>query len=126
MNLFEMLHGGKKDYTKLNYTGYESYLTGERTHPADPNGLQYQFTFSNGYGASVIKFSASYGSDSDLFELAVLKDGYLCYSTDITDDVLGYLSNDEVLETLEKIKNLPSDSDGEGKSDGNNKLSERL
>ena len=47
-----------------------------------------------------------------MFELAVLKFkgednlGELCYDTPITDDVMGYLTNDDVLELLEKIKNL--------------------
>lgn len=30
----------------------------------------------------------------------------ICCSTDITDDVLGYLENDDVLDLLERIKNL--------------------
>lgn len=51
-----------------------------------------------------------------LFEVAVLKkrteDRYdLCYSTPITDDVIGWLNNEEVIEILEKIKNLEGDKD---------------
>ena len=46
----------------------------------------------------------------DLFELAVLYyDGgipFITYSTPITDDVVGNLNNDQVLELLERIKNL--------------------
>lgn len=58
------------------------------------------------------KVFGSYGYEQDLFELAVLKkitdDDYdLCYSTPITNNVLGWLTNEEVLVTLEKIKNLP-------------------
>lgn len=71
----------------------------------------YKFVFQNGYGASVIKHIGSYGYERGLYELAVLikitDDDYdFCYSTPITDNVLGYLTNDEVLEILEKIKNL--------------------
>ena len=48
-----------------------------------------------------------------LFEIAVLKrtiyGWLLCYSTQITDDVIGYLDNEEVIEILEKIKNLEGD-----------------
>lgn len=71
----------------------------------------HKFHFENGYGASVIKHFGSYGYNEDLFELAVLKKGNsgvfdLCYDTPITSDVLGYLTNEEVLELLEKIKNL--------------------
>ena len=72
---------------------------------------QWRFKFENNYGASVIKRWGSYGYMEDQFELAVLyfdEDGKDCitYSTPITDDVIGYLNNDEVLELLEKIKDL--------------------
>lgn len=39
-----------------------------------------------------------------LYELGGVDD--LCYDTPLTDDVIGNLTNDEVLELLEKIKNL--------------------
>ena len=65
------------------------------------------FKFENGYGASVIKHYGSYGYAEDLFELAVLDSiGRLSYDTPITDDVIGHLTNDEVLKLLERIKNL--------------------
>jgi len=42
-----------------------------------------------------------------LFEVAVLdKDGELCYDTPITDDVIGYLTFQEVADTLKKIESL--------------------
>lgn len=49
--------------------------------------------------------------NNGLFEVAVLKkvtDGHykLCYTTPITYDVIGYLTNEEVIEILEQIKNL--------------------
>lgn len=79
-----------------------------------PYSFSHRFKFENGYGASVVKHWGSYGFEDDLFELAVLKfdekgEGHLCYSTPITNDVLGYLNNDEVLDLLEAIKNLESD-----------------
>lgn len=77
----------------------------------DSFNYQWIFKFENNYGASVVKHWGSYGFDEDLFELAVLKfygDSchYLTYDTPITNDVLGYLTNDEVLEYLEKIRGL--------------------
>jgi len=43
-----------------------------------------------------------------LWELAVIgKDGSLCYDTPITDDVLGYLTEEEVNNTLVLIEQLP-------------------
>jgi len=75
------------------------------------SGVNDKFVFPNGYGASVIRHYGSYGYEQGLFELAVLKkitDNLynLCYTTPITDDVLGCLTNDKVINILEKIKNL--------------------
>ena len=91
-------------YTKLDYTGYENQLVKSENYI---DGYHWSFMFPNGYGASVIKHRGSYGSEDDLFELAVLKDGEgLCYSTPITDDVIGWLDNQEVLDLLKKISEL--------------------
>ena len=71
------------------------------------NGVGYTYQFENGYGASVVKHSGSYGSEKGLYEIAVLdSDGDLCYSTPITDDVIGYANEDKVLDTLHRIKSL--------------------
>ena len=74
-------------------------------------GVNHKFVFPNGYGASVIKHLGSYGYNQNLFELAVLKkvtenEYELCYNSPITDDVIGCLTNEDVLEYLEKIKKL--------------------
>ena len=71
------------------------------------NGVISRITFDNGYGASVVKHEFSYGGDKGLYELAVLdKNGDLCYSTPITDDVIGYLREVDVTEVMEKIQQL--------------------
>ena len=72
------------------------------------NGVHYHFYFDNGYGASVIRHEYSYGGDQGLWELAVLAGDLLCYDTEITDDVIGYLTEEEVEELLNRIKNLES------------------
>jgi len=70
-------------------------------------GIQYHFKADNGYGASIVKHSFSYGREDDKWELAVIgKDGHICYDTPITSDVLGWLSDEEVNETLQKIADL--------------------
>ena len=52
-----------------------------------------------------IRNSASYGNEDGLWELAVLDtDGKIDYTTSITDDVLGYLTTDDVEDILEQIK----------------------
>lgn len=71
------------------------------------DGHGWTFIFSNSYGASVVCHKHSYGFPY-LWELAVLKDGNLCYTTPITDNVVGHLTEDEVAWFLEKIANLRS------------------
>ena len=70
-------------------------------------GVQRVYKFDNGYGASVVCSPYSYGGRSGLWELAVLdSDGQLCYSTSITDDVLGWLTEEEANKLLKKIRKL--------------------
>lgn len=99
--------------TPLIFDEFKDYLIIEEHNKkglVNEDNHRYVFRFENNYGASVIKHYGSYGYEDDLFELAVLNfegDNYnLTYDTDITDDVLGYLNNDEVLEYLKDIKGL--------------------
>jgi hypothetical protein len=63
--------------------------------------------FDNGYGASVVVGPYTYGGEDGLYELAVLgKDKKLTYNTSVTDDVEGYLSEDDVTKLLEQIQKL--------------------
>ena len=73
-------------------------------------GIQATIKFDNGYGASIVRHNFSYGHEEGLYELAVLgSHGALTYDTPVTDDVLGYLSEDEVTDALKQIQELPSD-----------------
>ncbi len=92
------------EYTELKYEGFEQYLVSGRDNFF--GGLSYEFRFENNYGASVIKHKFSYGNEDDLFELAVLYDGKITYSTEITGDVLGYLTDEDVLFYLSEIRDL--------------------
>lgn len=70
------------------------------------------YKFPNGYGASVVSGCYTYGGKQGLWELAVIRwigdeDWYLCYTTPITNDVLGWLTDDQVKQTLLKIRDLP-------------------
>ncbi len=74
-------------------------------------GMQVTFRFDNNYGISLVSHGFSYGNSSDEFEIAVIKfddnnDFKICYSTNITDDVLGYQTKDYVIEVIEKVINL--------------------
>jgi hypothetical protein len=88
----------------LNTTVFEKLKF--QQHPMGM-GKQCIVQFSNGYGASIVQGPHTYGGSKGLYELAVFgKDGGITYDTPITDDVLGYLSEEEVEKTLLDIKNL--------------------
>jgi hypothetical protein len=75
------------------------------------NGIQAIVKFENNHGASVIKHDHSYGGKQGLYELAVIKfneEGHwgIGYDTLITDDVLGYLTEDNVTDYLKQIEQL--------------------
>jgi hypothetical protein len=71
-------------------------------------GEWYVVTCPNGYGASIIRNKTSYGGDQGFYEVAVTHtDGKLCYSTPITNDVIGWLHPYEVKDIVEKIILLP-------------------
>ena len=72
------------------------------------NSIRARIAFPNGYGASVVKGAGSYGADAVLYELAVMRDDGLCYSTPITDDVCGYLTEADVTRLLGEIAALPA------------------
>ena len=62
--------------------------------------------FPNGYTASVIIDPPN--KRQGLYEIAVMHNGSLDYSTPITDDVLGNLTEDEVIKHCNEIAALPS------------------
>lgn len=76
-------------------------------HRVLDNGEQFIFEFDNGYGASVLAGSVAYGGLDGLLEVAVTKNGMLCFDTKITNDVIGYLTINETLEVLKEIEKLP-------------------
>jgi len=66
-----------------------------------------RIVFENGYGASVVIGEHTYGGRDGLYELAVLgKNGRLTYDTSVTDDVEGYLTQQEVTDLMEQIQKL--------------------
>lgn len=92
------------------------------------DGVQKLYRFENGYGASVVRHSGSYGGPKGLWEIAAIEwiDQYkfgfpwdLCYSTPITKDVIGYLEEDQVntilsfIEKLNEFGNFSNDEDAQ-------------
>jgi hypothetical protein len=69
-------------------------------------GLQVRMSFKNGYGISAIRFPGSYGYKQELWEVAVLKGEDIAYDTKITNDVIGWCSDDDLAEIMNKVRNL--------------------
>ena len=92
-----------------------------KPHPS-MDGLHAKLNFDNGYGVSVVRFKigsnpiigslaqndeyGSYTDNEDEWEVAVFKDGDICYSTDITDDVLGNQTEEDIDEVMAKLQEL--------------------
>lgn len=93
----------------LNYEGFEEYLVNKHIVPFN-GGIGYKFKFDNRRGASVIKHAHSHGSDKDLWELVVLywwdDEWEFDYDTPITNDIIGYLTDEDVRNLLQQIKDL--------------------
>lgn len=107
-NIFEEIFGGGS-FPKMSPETVKKITEGAvtfKTTPHDIGGWNITVTYPNGYGADIACHAFSYGGDKGLKELAVLKDGELVYDTPITDDVLGYLEDDEVVETCRAIARL--------------------
>jgi hypothetical protein len=86
-----------KTFKDLEFVPTEEFL----------NGVKSKYNFDNGYGVSVVRHKYSYGNGLNLFELAIIdKSGEIMYSTPITNDVLGYLSEDDVSNTMIKVQRL--------------------
>jgi hypothetical protein len=75
-----------------------------KPHELGGNNTRARLNFDNGYGISVITLpDVGYTG----YEIAVLADDEITYGTPITDDVIPYLSSDEVTEIMRQIQELP-------------------
>lgn len=118
MNLYLNVNKDLKDNIICErHTILDDTSSGIRSH--------YIFAFDNGYGASVVKCTdtiPSYGVEEDLWELALLKEVandypessityedcisrfVIAYEPIVNFDVIGYMTDAEVNEVLERIK----------------------
>jgi hypothetical protein len=73
--------------------------------------MDQKYFYSNGYGISIISNEFSYGGLNGLYEIAILigeeEEYEICYETPITNDVMGYLNPEQVIQTIEDVKKLP-------------------
>lgn len=76
----------------------------------DASAIQAVVRFDNDYGASVVRFNGSKGYFQGLYEMAILKftdeDFKLCYLEEYGNDVIGYLTKENVEELLNTIENF--------------------
>ena len=71
-------------------------------------GVGVAVLFPNGYGADIVRHQHSIGGPGS-WELAVTDcRGHLIYDTPITDNVIGYLDEKEVIDICRDINDLPS------------------
>jgi hypothetical protein len=68
--------------------------------------LKAIMNFDNGYGVSVLWGGSSQSDGIDSYELAVLYKGEVTYNTHITDDVLGYITAEEVTQAMIEVQKL--------------------
>ena len=68
---------------------------------------QARMYFDNWYWVSVVKTPYTYGWNKWLYELAIITKDWICYDTPITDDVIWYLSKDEVSDYMKQVQELP-------------------
>ena len=78
-----------------------------KTNPMGEDfGIVSRTKLDNGYEVSVVQSPHSYGGDIGLYELAIFKDGEICYDTPITNDVIGYLRPEDVMDVIAKLEKL--------------------
>jgi hypothetical protein len=71
------------------------------------SGKKTRIHFENGFGASIVSHTMSYGGKNGLYELAVLFEDEIHYDNPVAQgDVRGYLTEEDVSELLIEIQNL--------------------
>ena len=85
---------------------FERHTVAIDTLPDYKDAKQAVLDFDNGYGISVIIGRCFYSNGIDTYGVAVMKEGNICYSTPITDDVIGRLTTEQVTEVMKQIQEL--------------------
>jgi hypothetical protein len=77
-------------------------------HPCG-NGQRAKFKFYNGYSVSVVFGDMFYSNGVDTYELTIFNpEGDIDYSTELTDDVLGYQTAEEITKAMKFVNDLPN------------------
>lgn len=86
---------------KRTFGKYE--LSFEPDKDPDIKIIRAYHEFPNGYEASVVQGDFTYGGKEGRYEIGILKDGRLDYTTPLTEDVIGHVAPEEVESWLDKI-----------------------
>lgn len=92
-----------KTFKDLKFKPYTIAFDGIEKYKEAKQAIE---TFENKYGVSVLFGSCFYSNSKDTYEVAVLYDGDITYNTEITDDVLSDLSENEVTEIMLKVAKI--------------------
>lgn len=77
-------------------------------HPVSILNSRAFYQFPNGYGVSVIDGDYAY-CDNGTYEVAIMKDGEICFDTPLTDEVLRYQTPEEIEEILKEVESYKKD-----------------
>ena len=73
-------------------------------------GTQAVLDFDNGYGVSVLFGTTFYSNGIDTYEVAIKNKSGITFETDITSDVIGYVSAEEVTDIMKQVQELKDDN----------------
>jgi len=75
-------------------------------HKVDPTGTRAIMNFDNDYGVSVITGSMFYTDEGHPYEIAIMYNDTLCYTTPITDDVIGHQTDKDITKVMRQVQLL--------------------
>ena len=79
-------------------------------HATQMNGDELWCKYELGtYGVSVVFGSIFYSDGIETYEVAITKNNILNYETDITNDVIGYITEDKVSIVMKYVQLLDAD-----------------
>lgn len=78
-----------------------------KRHPFDPSGTIASHTFSNGYGVSVITGEFAYSTEDSPYEVAILYNDEIVYDTELTGDVIGHNTEEDLDIILQQVEAFP-------------------
>lgn len=96
---------------------YKKIIEDERFFPKDEglsdhmkkclDATYCHINFDNGYGLSIISGEIFYTSEEGPYEVGILHNGELDHTTELTEDVLGHQSKEDVENLLKIVQSWP-------------------